>query len=54
MLIVSRTMNAAVEQIRYTMPTPKENMSQMERGGGGDLTLRQSQAADKRLFNGLC
>lgn len=53
MLIVSRAMNAAVEQIRYTMPTPKENMSQMERRGG-NLTLRQSQAADKRLFNGLC
>lgn len=52
MVIVSRAMNAAVEQIRYTMPTPKENMPQMERGG--DLTLRQSQAADKRLFNGLC
>ena len=30
MVIVSRAVNAAVEQIRYTMPTLKENMSQME------------------------
>ena len=52
--IVSRGMNAAVEQVKYTMPTLKENISQMEGEGGGYLVLRQSQAADKMLFNGHC
>ena len=50
--IVSRGMNAAVEQVKYTMPTLKRK--QVADGGGGHLVLRQSQAADKRPFNGLC
>ena len=51
--IVSRGMNAAVEQVKYTMPTLKRKHVTDGRGGG-HLVLRQSQAADKRPFNGLC